>query len=135
MMPVVTFYEKTGCATNQKQKKLLIENGCTLEVKSLLDTKFSPQELIAFFAPLPVEAWFNPNAPQITKGTLNPKNFTAEEAILAFMKEPILIKRPLLVIAGKHLCGFDTKEISHILKKPLKEIDNSCSKDDTCHTF
>jgi len=132
MMPVVTFYEKIGCATNQKQKKLLIEKGCTLEVKSLLDAKFTPQELIRFFRPLPTADWFNPNAPQIKKGNLNPKSFSAEEAILACIKEPILIKRPLLIIQGKHLCGFDTEVISQLLNTPLKNIDNTCSKNENC---
>jgi len=132
MMPVVTFYEKSGCATNQKQKKLLLDNGCILDIKSLLDTKFTPEKLIRFFRPLPAEKWFNPNAPQITRGNLNPKIFSAEEAILACINEPILIKRPLLIIGEEHLCGFDTEVISQLLKRPLKEIDNSCSKDDNC---
>jgi len=134
MKPIVTFYEKPGCVTNQKQKKLLIENGYLLQVKSLLDTKFFPEDLIQFFDPLPVHAWFNPNAPKIKQGLINPKTYSAEDAIVAFLKEPILIKRPLLVIEDHYLCGFDTKTISTILNKPLEKIDNSCSKIDNCHT-
>ncbi|MCH9812912.1 MAG: arsenate reductase family protein [Epsilonproteobacteria bacterium] len=134
MSSVVIFYEKPGCATNHKQKKLLQAHGCTLEVKNLLETKFSPETLISFFAPLRVDQWFNPNAPQIKNGSIDPQKMSAEQAILAMKKEPILIKRPLLKIKGQSLCGFDTTLLSTILQKPLKNIDNSCIKEEFCHT-
>lgn len=131
MITAVTFYEKPGCATNQKQKKLLNQHGCILEIKSLIDTKFSPEELVRFFTPLPVAHWFNPNAPQIKQGLIDPTTLSAEEAILAMQQEPILIKRPLMIIKGEYLCGFDTKTISSLLDTPLEPIDNSCSNPHT----
>lgn len=134
-MNVITFYEKIGCATNQKQKKLLTENGCMLQIKNLLDSKFSPETLIRFFDPLPVHAWFNPNAPKIKNGMIDPRALNAEEAILAMQKEPILIKRPLMVIGEHYLCGFNTQKLSEILNQPIESIDNTCSKNEDCHTL
>ena len=128
------FYEKTGCSGNARQKELLKSYGINFEVKSLLDTKWSYEELSAYFEDLSVEEMFNPFATQIKAGEINIKNLSKDEAINLMIKNPILIKRPLMEINGNKICGFDVEKINKILNLKIdtdKKI-NSCSSGDSC---
>ena len=128
------FYEKTGCSGNARQKELLKSYGINFEVKSLLDTKWSYEELSAYFEDLSVEEMFNPFAPQIKAGQINIKNLSKDEAINLMIKNPILIKRPLMEINGNKICGFDVEKINKILNLKMdtdKKI-NSCLSGDSC---
>lgn len=128
------FYEKTGCAGNARQKELLKSYGINFEVRSLLDTKWTYEELNSFFENLSVEEIFNPFAPQIKVGEINIKNLSKDEAINLMIKNPILIKRPLLQINKVKICGFEIEKINELLKVNIKtdEKINSCSSGDLC---
>ncbi|MEM0911787.1 MAG: ArsC/Spx/MgsR family protein [Pseudomonadota bacterium] len=105
--PSVTFYEKPGCITNAKQKRMLRELGVNVEVKSILTEPWTPDSLTMFFGALPVANWFNENAPTVKSGEVKPDTLNASDAIALMLKEPILIKRPLIRTAGNAICGFD----------------------------
>jgi nitrogenase-associated protein len=129
-----TFYEKTGCSGNAKQKELLKSHNISFSVKSLLDTKWTVETLSAFFDGLNVKDIFNPFAPEIKSGEVNISNMKKEDAINLMIKNPILIKRPLLDINGVKLCGFDIEQINKLLNTNMnadKKI-NTCSSSDSC---
>lgn len=126
------FYEKPGCGANARQKAKLQAAGCTLAVKDLLTTKFDPSELLSFFGQKPVSEWFNMSAPQIKDGGVNPKNISKDEAIAMMMKEPILIKRPLIKKGDIRISGFDTLEIKEKLALDIGEAPESCHENDKC---
>ena len=50
------------------------------------------------------------------------------------IKNPILIKRPLLDINGVKLCGFDIEKINELLNTNIdtNKTLNTCSSSDTC---
>ena len=54
--------------------------------------------------------------------------------IFLMIKEPILIKRPLLDINGIKLCGFNIKQINKLLNVNIdtNEKLNTCSSSDKC---
>ncbi|MEA1919523.1 MAG: ArsC/Spx/MgsR family protein [Campylobacterota bacterium] len=134
-MTAVLFYEKPGCATNAKQKEELKNAGCMLIQRSLLDHGLSPEELYEFLKPLDVSAWFNPSAPKIKKGELDTKNISKEEALALLHKEPILIRRPLMVIGDRKFCGFERRKIKKIFGLDLgnTRVNESCMNADlTC---
>ena len=135
-MPVLIFYEKPGCITNAKQKRLLQQMGITLDVRNLLKHPWDQKKLAAFFDGLPVKDWFNSNAPQIKYGEINPDKLKADEAIALMLKEPLLIRRPLLQYQSKLWCGFSQKQISEYLQQEglvmtineqAEQVDESCS--------
>jgi nitrogenase-associated protein len=106
-MKSLIFYEKTGCKGNARQKAMLEAAGYTLEVRSLLDEAWGAAELRSFFGDRPVVDWFNEKAPAIKQGVIDPAVFDAESAIAIMLREPILIRRPLVNLNGQKACGFD----------------------------
>ena len=128
------FYEKTGCSGNAKQKEVLKNHNISFTVKSLLDEKWTFESLNEFFKGLEVKDIFNPFAPQIKDEKINILNIKKDEAINLMIKEPILIKRPLLDINGIKLCGFNIKQINKLLNVNIdtNEKLNTCSSSDKC---
>ena len=106
-MKKLLFYEKPGCRGNARQKAMLEANGYTLDVKSILDEPWERDILRSFFGQRPVAAWFNDKAPAIKQGEVDPAAFDAEGALDIMLREPILIRRPLIELNGKRACGFD----------------------------
>jgi len=130
-MKLVLFYEKPGCATNARQKKLLFNAGCTLIVQNLLQLNMGPEELLTYLQPRPVAEWFNPNAPAVKNGEIDPTHYDETMALTLLLENPILIHRPLISVNGHRMCGFDQGRIEALLEKPLGAVvDNNCSSPD-----
>jgi nitrogenase-associated protein len=129
-----TFYEKTGCSGNAKQKELLKSHNISFSVKSLLDTKWTNDTLSQFFEGLELIDIFNPFAPQIRDKEIDISKLSFDEAINLMIQNPILIKRPLLDINGVKICGFDIEKINKLLNTNIdtnKKL-NTCSSSDSC---
>lgn len=135
-MNLVLFYEKPGCATNARQKKSLLAAGCTLIELDLLNNGMTMQALHSYLQTRPVREWFNPNAPKIKSGEIDPGAYDEDSALAALLNDPILIRRPLMSINGHRRCGFDQAEVEQLLGTTLSSgIDSSCSsKDQSCPT-
>ena len=128
MSKIVIFYEKPGCATNAKQKKSLRDAGCIVIERNLLDHGMNVEELYTFFKGMPVASWFNPNAPKMKSGEIDVNAFDERSALKLMMMEPILIKRPLMVLNGVKLCGFDQKVVEqHIGRLLQSTVSSACS--------
>ena len=133
-MTVVHFYEKPGCLTNAKQKQWLVSAGLLLIVHDLLQEpwKENRHKLRAFFGALPVRDWFNPSAPDIKNGLVNPDELDEQQAIELMVNQPLLIRRPLLEIETKLYAGFDSDKINAVHDLSIKTQDpgnpESCSK-------
>ena len=106
-MAKVTFYEKPGCANNTRQKHLLAEAGHQVEARNLLTEPWTASRLLAFFGNRPVAEWFNPAAPKVKSGEVNPSAITAEQALALMLAEPLLIRRPLMEVGDERMIGFD----------------------------
>jgi nitrogenase-associated protein len=130
---VIEFYEKPGCAGNTRQKEKLQSLGCMLVVKNLLNTKWEAAELESFFDGKPKDEWFNMSAPIIKDGFLDPLLLTEEQAIEAMIKEPILIKRPLLKSGNIKISGFEPHELRSKLGLEITEAPATCTADDVCN--
>lgn len=132
MKPVI-FYEKPGCSTNTKQKKALQNAGCMLIVKNLLDHQLNQDELLSYLEKKAVSEWFNPNAPAIKKGEIDPSSFTQEDALKLLLDNPILIRRPLMGLDGYKMCGFDRKVIEDIIDVSLDIAEEEkCTSNTAC---
>lgn len=110
----IVFFEKPGCAGNSQQKELLKSAGHDLETHDLLTYPFTKNELLSFFGDKAVTDWFNRSAPRIKSGAVRPETYSPDIALELLLNEPILIKRPLLKIAGQRCAGFDVQFIESV---------------------
>jgi nitrogenase-associated protein len=106
-MATVTFYEKPGCINNIRQKKLLAAAGHEVVALDLLTEAWQPDRLRPFFGKLAVRNWFNYSAPAIKHGEIDPENLTEQEALALMLKNPLLIRRPLMQVGDSLMAGFD----------------------------
>ncbi len=95
-MTTLVFYEKPGCVTNARQRALLAAHGHRLTVCDLLRERWTAERLRPFFGDRPVADWFNPTAPRIKSGELDPATLDEPTALALMVADPILIRRPLM---------------------------------------
>ncbi|MDP2804667.1 MAG: ArsC/Spx/MgsR family protein [Gallionellaceae bacterium] len=130
-MATVVFYEKPGCGNNTKQKVWLAASGHTVLAKNLLTEKWTAERLLAFFGNLPVAEWFNPAAPRVKSGEINPTELDAQTAIQLMLIDPLLIRRPLMQVGDELRVGFDPDAVNAWLglnnAKPSGDIE-ACPK-------
>jgi nitrogenase-associated protein len=112
-MTHLVFFEKPGCGGNARQRATLEAAGHTLERCNLLSTRWTPESLLAFLAPLPVPDWFNRAAPRVKSGEVQPDLLDADTALALLLHEPLLIRRPLMQRAdnGTRHVGFETAAV------------------------
>lgn len=113
-MTKVLFYEKPGCINNTKQKQWLIDSGHNVEARNILTYPWSREDLRQFFQDSPIPTWFNPSAPAIKSGEIDPLSLNSDDALTRMLENPILIRRPLLEIEGNYLCGFNVEYIDRM---------------------
>lgn len=111
----IVFFEKPGCINNTKQKKLLAEHGHKVESKSLLTESWTRESLRPYFGNLPINKWFNMTAPSIKSGAIIPTEYNEQAAIEAMLKEPLLIRRPLVIVDDHRVCGFDHPKVQQLI--------------------
>ena len=126
-MSTIHFWWKPGCSTNTRQIAALRAAGHEVIVHDLLSEPWTPQRLLDFFIDLPVDRWFNPNAPRIKSGELVPGMFDTGSALKALIAEPLLIRRPLIEIGQVRLAGFEAARLSPELALPADAPDEGCS--------
>ncbi|MGC2166505.1 MAG: ArsC/Spx/MgsR family protein [Gallionella sp.] len=110
-MVTIIFYEKPGCVNNTKQKVWLAASGHTVLAKNLLLEKWNVERLRQFFGALPVAQWFNPSAPRVKSGEVDPRALDADTALGMMIAEPLLIRRPLMEVEGDFCVGFDPESV------------------------
>lgn len=117
-MVTIVFYEKPRCATNARQRKSLQSAGHDVQVRDLLAEPWNPERLLDFFRDLPVRDWFNPAAPRIKSGAIDPARLTPDHALELLLAEPLLIRRPLIEIGAERIAGFDVERLRAIIGLP-----------------
>ena len=128
-MITILFYEKPGCLTNAKQRRLLEAAGHQVIRRNLLAEPWSAGRLHEFFKDMPVSEWFNRASPRIKSGEIDPHQVTAAAAMSLLLKDPLLIKRPLIEIGPVRIAGFDPRRLqaSIDLQPPALQDLQDCS--------
>lgn len=129
-MALVRFFEKPGCLTNQRQRRLLESLGHSLQVLDLLREPWTPARLRPFFGDRPVAAWFNPSAPRVKSGEVVPEVLGEAAALALMAADPLLIRRPLLETPWGLAAGFEPGPVLHALgvqPSPANGLDG-CSR-------
>ncbi|OHC65372.1 MAG: hypothetical protein A3H93_18300 [Rhodocyclales bacterium RIFCSPLOWO2_02_FULL_63_24] len=110
-MATITFFEKTGCSGNARQKALLAASGHRVQARDLRHTPWSNLALLKFFGGLPVAQWFNRAAPAIKSGEIVPEELDEPTALALLRDNPLLIRRPLLQVGEERRVGFDATAV------------------------
>jgi len=110
-MSIVIFYEKPGCINNTQQKALLAASGHVVEARNLLTEPWTPDRLQQFFGDRPIAQCFNPTAPAIKSGQVQPDRVDAETALALMVQDPLLIRRPLMQVVDRYEVGFDINTV------------------------
>lgn len=111
-MATVFFFEKPGCGNNARQKKLLAASGHTVIAKDILNHPWSMESLFSFLEKKPVSEWFNSASPRIKSGEIDPEKLSEKEALELMLKDPLLIRRPLIEIEDRREAGFDQDSLN-----------------------
>lgn len=112
-MATVHFYEKPGCASNTRQKKLLEAAGHRVVALDILTEPWQEERLRSFFGELPVRDWFNYSAPPIKYGEIDPDRLSEQQALALMQENPLLIRRPLMQAGDSVMAGFDQQAVDN----------------------
>ncbi|MEH2036228.1 ArsC/Spx/MgsR family protein [Nostoc sp.] len=134
-MARVIFYSKPGCKGGTKQKVLLTAAGHEVIPCNLLTESWTVERLRSFFGDRPVAEWFNPSAPKVKSGEVVPEKVDEQTALALMLKEPLLIRRPLLEVGEQREVGFDVQKIDtwiglQAVDESLQEISDKLLKQD-----
>ncbi len=125
-MSKIVFFQKPGCGTNARQKLALEQAGHSVEARDLLRESWTTERLRGFFGALPVTAWFNPAAPKIKSGEIDPARLDATAAFGLLVAEPLLIRRPLIEAGDKRCAGFDNDVVAELLGSRASRVGDNC---------
>ncbi|WNV05307.1 ArsC/Spx/MgsR family protein [Candidatus Methylospira mobilis] len=129
-MAIVEFFEKPGCQSNTRQKALLRDAGNEVAEHNLLTEPWTPALLRPYFGKEPVSSWFNPSAPAIKQGEIQPERLSEQEALAKMCASPLLIKRPLLRVGDRCCSGFESAALSFLgLDITPEGHTNRCARD------
>ena len=120
-MGAILFYEKPGCQNNIRQKNILELAGHFVDSVNLLRHPWTKEELSSYLGVKPVAECFNMAAPAVKSGAVNPVEFSKEEALDIMIKDPLLIRRPLMKIDNHFIQGFDRAALQNLIN--LKATD------------
>jgi nitrogenase-associated protein len=123
-MQKITFYVKPG-ENAEFIPEALVGQGYDIEIRDLSTETWTPALLRPYFSNKPVAEWFNPKAPQVLSGAIDPRSMHAQGALVAMTANPELIRTPLVKLAGR--CGADLTEAEwpdFLAGKPQKPSDH-----------
>jgi nitrogenase-associated protein len=114
-LAIVIFYEKPNCGTNARQKRMLEAAGHTVVAVSLLAEPWTAGRLLSFFGDTPVSSWINPASPRVKSGEIDPETIDGAAALAHMLKDPLLIRRPLVEANGQKCAGFEREPVASLL--------------------
>jgi len=127
-MATIQFYQKPGCATNARQKRMLEDAGHIVIARSLLTEPWTAERLRGFFGSTPVATWFNPAAARVKSGAILPATIDAANALALMLDDPLLIRRPLVETDGQRCAGFDRDPVTSLLGAQAGRDSEACSR-------
>jgi len=111
----VTLYTKSGCSSCQKAKQFLMRQGVHYTERDFFKHPFSEKELRAIIANKPLDEIFSFRSPSVKALGLSDKPLTTEEMLTHMLREPRLIRRPLLTAGQSVVVGYSENELSTVL--------------------
>jgi ADP-ribosyl-[dinitrogen reductase] hydrolase len=114
-MKKVVLYQKSGSKKAREQKDMLAAAGYEVELRDLTAEHWTSAGLRPFFAERPVSEWFDPSAPQVLSGEIDPSRANPQQALVMFSVNPSLINGPLIKCNGRCASGLNVRELRYFL--------------------
>lgn len=114
-MKKVIFYGRTGSEKDREQKAMLTAAGYAVETRDLTAEHWTAAGLRAYFAEKPVSEWFDPSAPEVLSGEIDPTRLNPQEALVKLSINPGLIHSPLVKYNGRCASGLEGEELQYFL--------------------
>lgn len=114
-MTEMIFFSKTGCQKSEKKKDLLERAGNSLSCRDLVSQDWTREKLLPFVrgrGPLDI---LDMTAPDIQLGRIDPLLLTFEQTLELLIKDPVLIKGPLVQVENLHLQGPDDSRLKRYM--------------------
>ena len=103
MAEKATFYWWASCQQCRVSRQALQERTAAFEERDFFKHKLSAEEVTGLLHGRTLREVFSEKSPSVKKLGLTPATMTDAEMLEWILKEPRLLKRPLLVVGGKLL--------------------------------
>jgi regulatory protein spx len=103
----ITFLHKPTCTTCRKASEFMEERGYHLNYRDLIKDRLSATELQKLIGKKDPEDFLNPRSEVFQKEKLKDNPPSRREAIRLMVKNPDLIRRPVIVAGGRVVIGYD----------------------------
>ena len=94
----------------------LSQKGYELEERDFFEERFTEHELRTLIGKNDVSQFFSFRSPSFKKMGIDKAGLSDRELLLMMVKEPRLIRRPLIELDGELVLGTDKKKMGQLLK-------------------
>lgn len=101
----------------QRVRAALSQQVSAFTERDFFKERFTVEELRALAGSRPIAEFFSSRSPSVAKLGLDPATMTEEQMLEWMVKEPRLIRRPLLVVDGELVIQPNAKRLEEILQK------------------
>jgi Spx/MgsR family transcriptional regulator len=101
------FYYKSTCSTCRRARALLQELGVSTRERDMSKQPLSLDELRALVGDREIKPFLNPRNELYRERGMARQTPTKDEALALMAENPNLIRRPILIVGGSPLLGFD----------------------------
>jgi len=116
-MKKIRFVWKSTCTTCRDARNFLLKDlGAELDERNYARVPLTADELKDLFAGRDPRDFLNPRSPAFKAMGLARKSLTVEQAFALMVREPNLIKRPIVVVGKQMIAGFDRDRLRSALK-------------------
>jgi Spx/MgsR family transcriptional regulator len=108
------FIQKPSCTTCRKARKYMERRGFELHFRNLDKERLSAAELEKLIGRRDHEDFLNPRNELYRRKNMKEDPPSRREAIRMMVREPNLIRRPVIVAGGRVVVGFDENGIARL---------------------
>jgi arsenate reductase len=108
------FLQFGTCSTCRKARNILKKRGFKLNVRDLKKNKLSAAELEKLIGGRDHEDFLNSRSETFHKQGMNENPPSRHKAISWMARDPALIRRPIVLVGGRVVVGFDAKGIARL---------------------
>ena len=95
----------------------LLQEGVELEEREFFTERFSEEELLGLISDRSPADLFSWNSPSFRKLSVDRETLTDDQLVAMMLKEPRLIRRPLVMVGGELVFGRDREALERALSE------------------
>lgn len=133
---MITIYTSASCASCKKVKQWFDENKIPYKEKNIFTSVLNPEELKDIIKKTEngTDDIISTRSNIIKEGKVNIDDMKISELIQFIIKNPSILKRPIMVDDNKIQVGYNKYEISSFIPAARRVAYNSCPRHGECST-